>query len=98
MASHDITMKRGKSEITAPRLNTGLDDTTSSGGRRSVFLTIPFYRTAFSSYGNRAKTNRPSVCTSKCGLFASTVRWQVCPDLQFLEYLGTKMGRASLLS
>src|SRR5665213_3143600 len=48
-------MKRGRSETTASRLIIGLDDQTSSSRGRSVFLTIPFYRTAFPACGNHAK-------------------------------------------
>jgi len=44
----NITMNLGKSEITAPHNNTGLDDQISSGRAGTVFLDIPFYRTGFS--------------------------------------------------
>jgi len=47
----NITMNLGKSEITAPHNNTGLDDQISSGRAGTVFLDIPFYRTGFSESG-----------------------------------------------
>jgi hypothetical protein len=48
---YDMTMNLGKSEITAPRYNAGLDDEMPSSRRGSVFLDIPFYRTGLSSTG-----------------------------------------------
>src|SRR5580700_11973962 len=48
---YDMTMNLGKSEITAPHYNAGLDDEMLSSRRRAVCLDIPFYRTVFSSSG-----------------------------------------------
>jgi hypothetical protein len=48
---YDMTMNLGKSEITAPHYNAGLDDEMPSSRRGSVFLDIPFYRTGFSATG-----------------------------------------------
>jgi hypothetical protein len=45
---YEMTMNLGKSEITAPHYNAGLDDEMPSSRRGSVFLDIPFYRTGFS--------------------------------------------------
>jgi hypothetical protein len=45
---YDMTMNLGKSEITAPHYNAGLDDKIPSSRRGSVFLDIPFYRTGLS--------------------------------------------------
>jgi hypothetical protein len=45
---YDMTMNLGKSEITAPHYNAGLDDEMLSSRRRAVCLDIPFYRTVFS--------------------------------------------------
>jgi hypothetical protein len=42
-----MTMNLGKSEITAPHYNAGLDDEMPSSRRRAVCLDIPFYRTVF---------------------------------------------------
>jgi hypothetical protein len=50
---YDMTMNLGKSEITAPHYNAGLDDKIPSSRRGSVFLDIPFYRTGFSVTGIR---------------------------------------------
>ena len=52
---YEVTMNLGKSEITAPHYNAGLDDEMPSSRRESVFLDIPFYRTGFSPTGNRRK-------------------------------------------
>ena len=52
---YDMTMNLGKSEITAPHYNAGLDDEMPSRRRGSVFLDIPFYRTGLSSTENRAE-------------------------------------------
>jgi hypothetical protein len=43
-----MTMNLGKSEITAPHYNAGLDDEMLSSRRRAVCLDIPFYRTVLS--------------------------------------------------
>ena len=48
---YDMTMNPGKSEITAPHYNAGLDDEMPSSRRGSVFLDIPFYRTGLSDTG-----------------------------------------------
>ena len=48
---YDMTMNLGKSEITAPHYNAGLDDEIPSSRRRAVCLDIPFYRTVFSDTG-----------------------------------------------
>jgi hypothetical protein len=48
---YDMTMNLGKSEITAPHYNAGLDDEMPSSRRGSVFLDIPFYRTVLSDTG-----------------------------------------------
>jgi hypothetical protein len=53
---YDMTMNLGKSEITAPHHNAGLEDEMPSSHRGSVFLDIPFYRTGFSETGNGRKT------------------------------------------
>ncbi len=45
---YEMTMNLGKSEITAPHNNAGLDDEIASSRRGSVFLDIPFYRTGIS--------------------------------------------------
>src|SRR5580700_1251142 len=51
---YDMTMNLGKSEITAPHYNAGLDDEMPSSRRGSVFLDIPFYSTGLSSTGFKA--------------------------------------------
>src|SRR4029077_16535556 len=48
---YEMTMNLGKREITAPHYNAGLDDEMPSSRRGSVFLDIPFYRTALSKAG-----------------------------------------------
>jgi hypothetical protein len=52
---YDMTMNLGKSEITAPHYNAGLDDEMLSSRRRAVCLDIPFYRTVFSATGFRLR-------------------------------------------
>jgi hypothetical protein len=44
-------MNLGITELKASHRNTGLDDESASSSRGSVFLDIPFYRTAFSATG-----------------------------------------------
>ena len=53
---YDMTMNLGKSEITAPHYNAGLDDEMPSSRRGSVFLDIPFYRTGFTVTGNQRES------------------------------------------
>ena len=48
---YEMTMNLGKSEITAPHNNAGLDDKIPSSRRGSVFLDIPFYRTGLWEIG-----------------------------------------------
>src|ERR1700720_801006 len=43
-----VTMNLGKSEITAPHYNTGLDDESLPVAAELFFLTSTFYRTALS--------------------------------------------------
>ena len=48
---YDMTMNLGKSEITAPHYNAGLDDDSLPVAAELFFLTSTFYRTAFSETG-----------------------------------------------
>ena len=56
---YEMTMNLGKSEITAPHNNAGLDDEIASSRRGSVFLDIPFYRTGFRTVGLSRRDHVP---------------------------------------
>jgi hypothetical protein len=60
---YEMTMNLGKSEITAPHYNAGLDDKIPSSRRGSVFLDIPFYRTGLSE-----TDPLPKLCTRQVAI------------------------------
>ncbi len=59
---YEMTMNLGKSEITAPHNNAGLDDEIASSRRGSVFLDIPFYRTGLPETGFSAARCPMHIC------------------------------------